>query len=975
MPIQEVEFTLNGKKIVADVDGKLPLIRFLRDRLGLMGTKCGCGQGHCGACTVIIDGKARLSCIVSVAEVSRSEIVTIEGLARDGDLHPIQRSFIECGAIQCGFCTPGMVLSVKALLDRNPSPSDEEIRNGLVHNYCRCGSYLRIVDAVKRASILMKGQTPHETERYPLLPIPTTAAGGPIGASIIKKDAFDKVSGVTQFVDDQHMEGMLYGKVLWSEYPHARILSMDTDVARNLPGVVCILTHQDVPGLKEFGTLIPDQPVFASERVRSVGDAVAAVFAEDEETAQRAVNLIQVEFQPLEVVSDPRRALEPDAPILHEGGNILIRKSLVNGDVEEGFAKSDVIIENSYTTPFVEHAYLEPESGIAVPTQDGGIEIRMATQCPHRDLNQIAPPLGLPLDKVRIVQTPIGGAFGGREDITLQIILGLGAYHTKRPTKITLSRKESLRASTKKHAFYMNYKTGATRDGRLTAQEIRIIGDTGAYASTGSLVLEQALIFSCGPYVVPHVRGEAMAVYTNNLRCGAMRGFGINQVAFAVESQMNLLARKLGIDPFELRLINALDRGKRTAAGQLLKESVGIKDTLIEAQKSLNSTPMPKVKGKLGIGVASAYKNVGMGLGSIDSSGAAMELKANGRVTLRIGTSDMGQGADTVMAQFAAHALEFDYDSIDVISADTLIAPYGGPTIAQRGTYVTGNAVLRAGDQFKKLLIRRVADEFGFQPSEVNFSKGVFTETKTGRILLTLAELARTTVVKGERLSAETMYKLPKTYPLHTVYQPAIFSGVKHFQIPQHRGNEPSPDSDEYQNYNCYSFVTHVAVVEVDEKTGAVKVHKIIAAHDSGKSLNPLIALGQIEGSVMMGLGYGLSEEFIMKDGLMVTDTLAKCRIPSFREVPEITTIIVENPEPGGPLGAKGISEVAALPTAPAILNAIYNATGAHITSLPATRNKVLETIQKLEKSSSMRLWGESTLRDLKRAKCLKVGR
>ncbi len=955
MQAQKVEFTLNGKKMISEVDGKLPLILFLRENLGLTGTKCGCGQGHCGACTVIIDGKARLSCIVSVAEVSHSEIITIEGLAKDGELHPIQRSFIECGAIQCGFCTPGMVLSAKSLLDRNPSPSEEEIKDALASNYCRCGGYLRIIEAVKRASIIMNGGRLPGPQLFAILPVPWTATGGPIGTSVIKKDGFDKVTGATKFADDQHLEGMLYGKVLWSEYPHARILSMDTDAARNLRGAVIVLTHCDVPGLKEFGSLIPDQPVFASEKVRSVGDAVAAVFAEDEDTAQRALELIKVEYQPLEVVSDPRRALERDAPILHDGGNILIRKSLVNGDVEEGFAKSDVIVEGSYTTPFVEHAYLEPECGIAVPAQDGSIEIRMATQCPHRDLNQIAASLALPQDKVRITQTAIGGAFGGREDITLQIILALGAYYTRRPTKITLSRKESLRASTKKHAFYMDYKTGATRDGKLTAQGIRIIGDTGAYASTGSLVLEQALIFSCGPYVVPHVKGEAIAVYTNNLRCGAMRGFGINQVCFAVESQMNLLARKLGMDPFKVRLINALDRGKRTATGQLLKESVGIKETLIETQRRLNSTPMPKVRGKLGIGVASAYKNVGMGLGSIDSAGAAMDLEANGRVTLKIGTSDMGQGADTVMAQLAAYALGLPYDSIDVVSADTLIAPYGGPTVAQRGTYVTGNAVLRVGDQFKKLLIRRVADQFGFQPSELGFFQGVFREMKTGRILLTLADLAKLTVGRGERLSAETMYTLPKTYPLHTVYQPPMFSGVKHFQIPQNRGDEPSADSDEYQNYNCYSFVTHVAVVEVDENTGSVKVHKIIAAHDCGKSLNPLIALGQIEGSVIMAAGYALSEEFIMKDGLMVTDTLAKCHIPSFRQMPEITTIIVENPEPGGPLGAKGISEVAALPTAPAILNAIYDATGAHITSLPATRNKVLETIQKLEKSSSMR--------------------
>ena len=793
-----------------------------------------------------------------------------------------------------------MVLRAKALLDENPSPSSKEIKDALSRNYCRCGGYLRVIDAVKTASMRIQGEKISENARFHFFPAQAgdQAATGPIGVSSLKKDGVGKVTGKTLFADDQHFEGMLSGKVLWSSQPHANILSIDKSAAEALPGVSAVLTHKDIPGLNAFGTMMSDQPVLACDKVRSVGDAVAAVFAQDEDTAQRALSLIKVEYQPLEVISDPRRALDPDAPMLHEGGNILNHKSIISGDVEDGFRKADVIVEDDYTTPFIEHAYLEPECGLGLLTEDGSIEIRMATQAPFRDRDQIAVSLDLPLEKVRIVQTPIGGGFGGREDITLQIILALGAYHTKKPVKITLTRQESLRASIKKHAFYMSYKTGATKDGKFLAQQIRILGDTGAYASMGAQVLEQALIFSCGPYVVPNVKCDAMAIYTNNIRCGAMRGFGINQVAFAVESQIDRLAKTLRMDPFQIRLINALDRGERTITGQVMKESVGIKKTIIKAKECLESFPMPKVTGKLGIGVASGYKNVGIGRGTKDSAEAELEVSPNGRVLVKVGTCDMGQGSDTVMAQLAAHALDLEYDSLDVISADTLLAPYGGPTVAQRGTYVTGNAVLVAATKLKEALVKRVSDAFDVEPSRVNFSKGSFTDGQTGKLIIRLTELANLTVTEGEKLTAKVTYTLPKTYPVNTVYQQATYETRKDWRL------EASPEDflrseEEYKNYNCFSFVTHVAVVEVDESRGAVKVHRVIAAHDCGKLLNPLIALGQIEGSIVMGLGYALSEEFKMNNGLMETQNFGQCHIPGFQQAPEVTTIIIEDPESG----------------------------------------------------------------------------
>jgi len=426
-----------------------------------------------------------------------------------------------------------------------------------------------------------------------------------------------------------------------------------------------------------------------------------------------------------------------------------------------------------------------------------------------------------------------------------------------------------------------------------------------------------------------------------------MRGFGINQVAFAVESQIDRLAKTLHMDPFQIRLINALDRGQRTITGQIMRESVGIKETLIKAKECLESFPMPKVNGKLGIGVASGYKNVGIGRGTKDSAAAELEVRPDGRVLVKVGTCDMGQGSDTVMAQLAAHALDLEYDSLDVISADTLLAPYGGPTVAQRGTYVTGNAVLRAAKKLKELLVRRVSDAFDVEPSGVNFSRGVFTDAQTGKRIITLSDLANLTVTEGEKLAAEVTYTLPKTYPIDTVYQQATYETRKDWRLQASPG-EFSRNKEEYQNYNCFSFVTHVAIVEVDERKGAVKVHYVIAAHDCGKLLNPLIALGQIEGSIVMGLGYALSEEFEMEKGFMVTKNFGQCHIPSFQQAPQIKTIIIENPEPGGPLGAKGISEVASVPTAPAILNAIHDALGVRMTALPANRSNIRHALREL---------------------------
>jgi len=725
-----------------------------------------------------------------------------------------------------------------------------------------------------------------------------------VGQSVPKIDAATKVRGQRKFPQDFNMKGQLYAKVVWSEYPHARVLKIDVSPAEALPGVVAILTSKDVP-VNEYGINIVDQPVLVreGEKVRWLGDRIAIVIGESEKIAQEARQLVRVEYEPLPVVSDPREAMKPGAPLIHEergDSNILKHIKIRKGDIEKGFAEADVVIEKYYVTPHVEHAYMQPEAGVGYIDEKGRVTVIAAAQWSHDDLHQISHMLDLPLDQVREIVPAIGGAFGGREDMYIQHLLALCAYCVRRPVKMVFDREESIRNTGKRHPYYMKYRTGATRDGKLTAVEIELISDAGGYASTSIPVLNNAASFAAGPYVVPHAKVDAYTVYTNNAVTMAMRGFGSTQPAFAYEMQMNKLAEALGVDPVELRMKNLLEDGSIALTGNPMPKGVGIKETLRQAALGAGwreegdqwikpdlGTPSAPYR-RRGIGVACGYKNVGYSFGFDDKSKVIVELALDesgevARALVKLGASDQGMGAHTALAQIAAEALGIDYEKVRVALVDTSVVPNGGSCSASRHVYMSGNAIIRACQE----AVRKRQEAL-----------------RTGE----------------RRVSVEYEYHGRSVRPT-------------------------TPYDDE--NGMCdphisYGYTSQIALVEVDVETGQTEVLKFLAAQDVGKAINPEMVKGQAGGGVHMGLGYALTEEFIQKEGLVKTRRFSEYHIPTVADMPrEFIPFIVEVPDPTGPFGAKGVGEMTTLPTAPAIISAIHDAVGVWIDNLPATAEKV----------------------------------
>jgi len=916
-----IQLTVNGQPVRAEVPPDMSLLRFLREKLGLTGVKNGCSSGHCGACTVILNGKATRSCLVKMGSprLAGAEVITIEGLAPKGKLHPLQAAFIEHGAMQCGFCTPGMLMTAKALLDENPHPTQDEIKKALTRNrnLCRCTGYVKIIEAIQDAAArLAAGEQAVDPE--------TVLSKEDAALPRLRRDALDLVTGATKFSDDLVLEGMLYGKILWSAHPHAEIISIDTSEAKAMEGVALVVTAKDIPGENRAGLLELDQPAIAEDKVRFIGDPVAAVFAETPEVAEAALEKIRVDYRPLPAVFTPEEAARPDAPRIHEKGNLIHHARIVRGDVEAAFNRCAVIVEHTYTTPRIEHAFMEPESGVGIPDPDGGVTIKMGTQTAFDDRRQLARILAMPEEKIRIIQMPMGGAFGGKEDILIYQFLALGALLSKRPVKITLTREESLRTHPKRHPAKMRFKTGADAEGRLLALEAEITLDGGAYASLSVDVLENTLVFAGGPYYIPNVKLEGWAWYTNNVPCGAMRGFGVNQVAFALESNLDEIARRLGKDPFEIRLLNALDTGLPTVADHVLEEGVaGIKPTIIAAREALKQLdiPEPGPGKRIGIGVASAVKNIGFGHGLPESAGAVAELDASGRIRILASQHEYGQGARAGLVRLAAEELGVPVGQVEVVWPDTAVTPPTGPTTASRQTFITGNALLMACRALKEEISARAAEVLDTEPAHVRIEGPYLVDEVSGR-KMPISNL-------GERIAVEKRYKTPPSAPL--------------LEEPSHYGR---PDFESRPTHWCYAYGTHVAVVEVDEKTGDVRVLTVIAAHDLGKVINRGAVEGQIHGGVMMGIGYALTERYIVEKGINLTDSLRKCGVPTADFTPKVIPILVEVPHPQGPLGAKGFAEGPSLATAPAITNAVYDAVGVRIYDLPATRDRILTSLK-----------------------------
>jgi len=915
-----ISFTVNGTEVETRLPPETTLLRFLRDELRLTGTKNGCSTNHCGACMVLLNGKPTKSCLLQIRRLQDADIVTIEGLSAPGVLHPIQAAFLAAGAVQCGFCTPGMIIATKALLDANPDPSDEEIREGLKNNICRCTGYLKIIEAVKLAARWVKDPAQMKI-----------VSEGGYGQSVADLDGVAKVQGRLRFADDLYLPDMLHAKVLWSAYPHALIWGVDTSAAEQIPGVVRVLTAGDVPGHNGFGPLAQDQPVLCGDRVRFVGDAVAMVLAENETAGAQARDLIQVEYEPLPGVFSPTEALDHDAPLLHPDGNVCKHLRHEVGDVDRALDHAHLVVEGRFETPFVEHAYLETESGLAY-WEDGVLNLRVPTQFPFELRAQLARVLAVPEETIRVRTMPLGGSFGSKIDATVEPLIALGAYVTGRPVKLTLTREESLKRSPKRHAYVMDYRVGLDEEGRISAVDAKLVSDTGAYTNLAPRVIDQACIFACGPYEVPNLRVEGWAVHTNNVNASAFRGFGINQVAVAMESLLDEAARKLNIDPFDLRYRNALKEGSRTAAGEILRRSVAVEETITAARAAL-ADELPQIKKmvapnkRMGIGVASAFKNVGAGKGKIDDAGAIFALLPGGKVQLRASAVDMGQGIRTTLAQIARQALPLPEASLELVTGDTTLTPRHGGAVAERQTLISGNAVLEAASRFKAGLLQAAARLLNEPAEELDLLPEGVVHLRTEEHL-SLQELESRLRERGERVVAEFTYVAPQTFALADVE------------------GRRSVAPDEYRNYPAYAYTTQVAAVEVDPDTGEVRLLKVLAAHDVGRAINPQKIEGQIEGSCLMAQGYALSEDFPIVKGIPQARTYRELHVPSIADAPAVRTLIVEKPDSTGPLGAKGISEVATVPLTPAILNAIYDAVGVRIRRLPAKPRIIKEAIR-----------------------------
>jgi selenium-dependent xanthine dehydrogenase len=907
---QTYTLTVNGRQVAVSASPQTSLMDVIRDQLRLTGTKDGCATGHCGSCMVIKDGQAVRACIVPIRRAEGAKVLTIEGVSdRDGALHPVQRAYIEQGATQCGFCTPGFIMATIALLEKNPHPTLDEIYSSHKWNICRCTGHNAIIRAIQQSA-------GREVPLTPPVKRPLKAIGHPLP----RPDAVEKATGKGIFADDLYVEGMLYAGALRSSYPHARLLKVDVSRAKNLPGVVALLTAEDIPGRKDCGVHEVDWPVLCYDKVRYVGDAIALVVAESEETLAPAIEAIEVDYETLPVVTGPKDAALPDAPILHEQianhatgehGNCLKHYHLENGDVARGFAEADVIVEREYSTQTVEHAFIEPEAGLAVPDPTGRITVYCGGQIPFGDRSQIAATLNLPEDRIRVINCLIGGAFGGKEDVSVQIHVALAAWATKRPVKMVLSRKESLLVHPKRHATIIRMKTGAKRDGHITAHEAEIWGDGGAYASLSSHVMLRATTHAAGAYEVGNVKVDTYAMYTNNVPSGAFRGFGVTQSVFAMESQMDQLAEALNISPLEIRRKNILDYGKQTLAGQVMTESCGLSDALEAIAAEMEKHPFVPVEGdkRRAWGLACAYKNTGYGSGAYDAAGAEVEVFADGRASVRAGAAEIGQGLVGVLAQVVSEELGVPYENVDVLVADTDLTLDCSATTASRQTYVTGNAARYASRGVRSLLSQTAAEMLGSPPDSLIFAEG---QVRSNGHSIELSELVRMVRREG--------------------------------RLPRMSYQYVAPMCDQYHHF-AFGFGAQAVLVEVDVKTGETKVLKVIAASDVGRVINPLALQGQVEGSISMGLGMALQENFEMKDGFVLADTLNKCRLPTIDQTPEVISFFVEHETKDGPYGCKGVGELASIPTTPAIINAIYNATGVRCFKLPADKKWLKDAI------------------------------
>jgi len=912
---RQLEFSVNGKQVAIAAPPSMRLSELLRERLNLRATKVGCNAGDCGACTVLLDGRPACACLVPAGQLPGRSVETADGLSGpDGPLTRLQASFLAHGAAQCGICTPGMLMAAVALLRDNPAPGRAETEEALGGVLCRCTGYTKIIEAVMAAG------APVQNPKMP-------QAGAAVGAALERLDGRPKVDGTEQFGADGWPDGALLVRALRAPYFHAGFEFGDLAKWQSEhPFIEAIVTAEDIKGVNAFGVIPPfaDQPALAEKTARFRGEAVALLVGEAEPLAMLDLQDFPISWHEQPVMLTPQEAQQPAAPMLHGGraDNLLVTGRVKHGDLETGFAAAAQKASLTISTSYVEHAPIEPEAGAAW-LEDGVLVIKACTQAPVMDQEDTAKILGLELDKVRIIPAATGGGFGTKLDVSLQPLLGLAVLKTGKPCRMVYSRQESMTSTTKRHPASMTATLAADGQGKLTAMEFEGSFNTGAYASWGPTVATRVPIHASGPYRVPHYLAEAHAVHTNGPVAGAFRGFGVPQATIIQEMLMDRLAEACQMDRLDFRRQNALRDGEKTVCGQQL-EAAGISECLEAlaphwqaAAKSVQAFNASQPDKKRGIGVASCWYGCG-NTALPNPSTIRLGITADGHLRLHQGATDIGQGSNTVITQICADALGMPVSVFELIGPDTALTPDCGKTSASRQTVITGKAAELAGRQLRADILRLGNMDAS---AEISLAAGklVIKDGQTSR-QIDLSAMPENEF--GYVLMAEESFDPP------TGALDADGQGVP---------------------YAVFGYGAQMAEIEVDLRLGTVRVVHIHAAHDLGRVINPMLATGQIEGGIAQGLGLALMEEFIPGR----TENLHDYLIPSSGDMPQITTHLVEKPDPIGPMGAKGLGEHVLIPTAPAILNAIRHACGAEITQLPALPHRVLAAIKKAEKGAA----------------------
>ncbi len=745
-----------------------------------------------------------------------------------------------------------------------------------------------------------------------------------VGREIERPDAFSKIMGLTKFTADRLTEDVCFGKIVRSKYPHALIKRVIVDEALQIKGVLAVITAKDVPGENQIGYAIPDQPLLADKKVRYIGEPIAIVVAENEYAAEKGVEAVKVEYDPLPAVFDPLEALKPEAPKVHEKGNVALTTIIRKGDVEKGFKEADVVVENIYYTQRQEHAYLEPEAAIAYPEGDG-IRVVLCTQSPFLVREFVSRVTGYSQSKIKVIGAPAGGAFGGKDDMGPMVAskAALAAIITKKPVAIILDKEETFVASNKRHPAIIRYKSGATKDGKLTAVEIEIIYETGAYANRSPFVLWRATVHSAGPYVVPNAKVDGKSVYTNKVFSGSFRGFGDPQIHVAAEQQMDELAEKLGIDPVEFRLRNVLKEGTRTVCNQLLEESVGMEETLKKVAEAANWKKKREELKKYrkgskvrGIGVACAYHGISTSRGVPDWSAAAVLLNEDGTITYRSTITRLGQGSLIGHAKIVAEILDIPLEWVHIEEPDTSASPNARPTHGSRGLMTGGTAAADAALKLRRTLIKLASELLNCDEKNVKLENGKAFCALDPSNKIEFSELAKETYQRGYQPAYYGFYFVPRRY-----FDPETGLGVA---------------------YCVYTYIANIVEVEVDKETGEVKVLEAYTGADVGKAIDPGLIEGQMQGALAQGIGYAISEEVAFNDGKIINPNYTDYIIPTVKDVPrKVKVVIIEKPYSSTAFGAKGVAEAALIPTAPAIANAVAHATGVRVRNLPLTKEKV----------------------------------